>query len=30
MALTHHESWDGNGYPGWVDPLTGNPLKTCT
>jgi HD-GYP domain-containing protein (c-di-GMP phosphodiesterase class II) len=28
IALTHHESWDGSGYPGWVDPVTGKPLKT--
>ena len=20
IALTHHENWDGTGYPGWVDP----------
>jgi len=23
IALTHHENWDGTGYPGWVDPQTG-------
>jgi HD-GYP domain-containing protein (c-di-GMP phosphodiesterase class II) len=27
IALTHHENWDGTGYPGWVDPVTGRPLK---
>lgn len=23
VALTHHERWDGTGYPGYVDPETG-------
>ncbi len=27
IALTHHENWDGTGYPGWVDPLSGEVLK---
>jgi len=27
VALNHHERWDGNGYPGHVDIITGNPLN---
>jgi HD-GYP domain-containing protein (c-di-GMP phosphodiesterase class II) len=27
VSLNHHERWDGNGYPGYIDPLTGNPLS---
>jgi HD-GYP domain-containing protein (c-di-GMP phosphodiesterase class II) len=27
IALTHHENWDGTGYPGWIDPATETALK---
>jgi HD-GYP domain-containing protein (c-di-GMP phosphodiesterase class II) len=27
VALNHHERWDGNGYPGYVDPQTGEAIK---
>jgi HD-GYP domain-containing protein (c-di-GMP phosphodiesterase class II) len=30
VALNHHERWDGKGYPGYVDPATGKPLKGHT
>lgn len=30
VALTHHENWDGTGYPGWVDPASGMVLRKGT
>jgi HD-GYP domain-containing protein (c-di-GMP phosphodiesterase class II) len=27
VAMTHHENWDGTGYPGKVDIRTGQPLE---
>lgn len=26
IALNHHERWDGNGYPGHINPMTGNAI----
>jgi len=26
VALTHHEKWDGTGYPGHIDPMSGDSL----
>jgi HD-GYP domain-containing protein (c-di-GMP phosphodiesterase class II) len=26
VALNHHEKWNGTGYPGHIDPITGSPL----
>jgi response regulator RpfG family c-di-GMP phosphodiesterase len=26
IALNHHEKWDGTGYPGHVNPVTGEPM----
>jgi HD-GYP domain-containing protein (c-di-GMP phosphodiesterase class II) len=28
IALTHHENWDGTGYPGWINPDTGETEKS--
>jgi HD-GYP domain-containing protein (c-di-GMP phosphodiesterase class II) len=27
VALNHHEFWDGTGYPGHIDVMTGEPIK---
>ena len=30
VAVAHHEKWDGTGYPGHVDVMTGEPLEGFT
>jgi HD-GYP domain-containing protein (c-di-GMP phosphodiesterase class II) len=30
VTLNHHERWDGNGYPGYIDAATGEPLAGFT
>ncbi|MBT8369699.1 MAG: HD domain-containing protein [Deltaproteobacteria bacterium] len=30
VALNHHERWDGDGYPGYIDITTGKPLQGYT
>lgn len=27
VAIGHHENWDGTGYPGWINPMTGTAIK---
>jgi HD-GYP domain-containing protein (c-di-GMP phosphodiesterase class II) len=27
VALGHQENWDGTGYPGWINPITGTVVK---
>jgi HD-GYP domain-containing protein (c-di-GMP phosphodiesterase class II) len=29
VTLNHHERWDGQGYPGHINYLTGEPLGNC-
>jgi len=30
VTLNHHERWDGNGYPGYIDVVTGDPIPKYT
>jgi HD-GYP domain-containing protein (c-di-GMP phosphodiesterase class II) len=29
VALNHHERWDGNGYPGHINPVNAKPIPGC-
>jgi HD-GYP domain-containing protein (c-di-GMP phosphodiesterase class II) len=30
VTLNHHERWDGNGYPGYIDVASGDPISSYT